>query len=250
MRKVMMVLLVVGICTVSVQAAVIDEDFEGLTVGSYSSADTNDSPADVGASSWAGYGQTQADIVDSGSTPADPFGGAGNQSMVLVGTAAGANPVVQYDGDAITGSARFKLDFNNSAGDIYIEIKDSVGTKAISIYAYSTGVIGMLGVSNFEETYNMDTNYCLLIDFDVVADTYTATLNGTDLTRKIGEVVHTTHSFRNATADISDVWLENYLAGGGSEAFFDDLSVIIPEPVTLGLLAVGGLMALIRRRRG
>ena len=44
----------------------------------------------------------------------------------------------------------------------------------------------------------------------------------------------------------NQIWVQ---ADGSDGPFVDDLTLIVPEPMTLGLLAIGGLVALRRRRR-
>ena len=88
----------------------------------------------------------------------------------------------------------------------------------------------------------LNTAYTITMAFDTTTDTYTASLNGTQLTS--GNFVN------NRKADsISSL---NLLFGGSSnlrvgEFFIDNISVV-PEPAGLSLVGIAGL-ALLRRRR-
>ncbi len=91
-------------------------------------------------------------------------------------------------------------------------------------------------------TYSLDTTHSLLLSIDDDANTYDVTLDGV----LIGDDV----TFRNAVT-ISDLFFQ--VSSGNQQTFnVDNLvlsdSAAIPEPASLALLGLGGLLLMGRRR--
>ncbi len=178
MKNLVMVGLVLAVGAMTVQAAYIDQDFDGLTLGDYSDGDE----ASLGP---ARYVTGTIAVVDDG-----PFAGAGNQSMRISDGASGDGRIQYRGANPGLSSGVVSLDFNVVTGMFIINAVDDYDTGAyIEIvadlrpgnttirYAQDDGTN-----VNFDQAVAQNTDYSLAINFDTGSDTFSATLNGTPLT--------------------------------------------------------------------
>jgi hypothetical protein len=244
----------------------LHEDFQGDTPGG--------NPAGaVFVSEPAGTG---ADVVDGTTTPSDPFGPAGNQSLMIFddATNTGSTSLVGYQFPSQTGSASLSIDFyvekNPDWNDPYSGIRfvhqdaDPVTTVAeigpwllingwnnphhttfaqVQVLEFNGTGTNFVGTT-LDVSYN--TRHTLTLDFDLATDTYTAAVDGTQLTTGTRSVFN----FYTPQSEIDD--FEMYTANSArnnSRLYYDNLNVAVPEPASLTLLSLGGLALLGRRHR-
>ncbi len=253
---VMVGLVLVGVMAMSVQAAYYLEDFEDETVGAYSGVG-GDSATDIGA--WLWIYDMRGDIVDSGSTPADPFGGTGNQSLRLHVSEAATTVYAYYNPGEIEADSTFSMNFNLSApaNDVnraYIQLRDKDSDQAFRIRVQSDGTFILDAGDNtgqlvLDNTIMTGTNYTLVINMNDSTDTFTGTLNGAPLTDAGGTV--TSFGYADKGVDMTSgstllLGLLNSTTTETPEFFVDNISV--PEPATISLLGIASLMTLIRKR--
>lgn len=228
-------------------------DFQGDTVGS---APTNgviysDIHTDV----------TQVEVVDAASTPADPFGGAGNKSLWMEDTG-GTNSTLTfginspgytqgilsakiYVVDDATNTFQY-VDLNGGTGaanqgngDIgpWIQyIPDDYGFRAIT----SAGAV------YFSNSFPHNAVVDLVLHFDTATDTFTGTIDGNTLT----DGTNTTFAFFNDLSELTSVRIVHGMSVDRPTAttFYDNVT-LVPEPSSMMLLGLGALVLVRRKRR-
>ena len=210
--------------------AYLDENLNSLTVGNY--VQGTDRASDLGAVYWSSG--TTASIVDSGSSPADPFGGTENQSLRLYSAGNGQVERATYEGDAVSGVGRFSLDFRVAVGQLKMQLRNEGSAKtAVEIVANLRGGTDDLqyfdGTDNvvFDQAIAANTTYSIIITFNTDTETFSGIINGVTLT--IGGGTTTSFSFDEAVDHISRLDLQTYDAGQ-SDSFVDNIYISAPIP--------------------
>ncbi len=291
----------------------ITQNFDAIAASDYNEA------SDVGGTFTEEADQIS--VVDSVSTPVDPFGGVGNKSLRLYG---GVDGRVRYDGaGSVSGAGRFSMDFNVADGLFRVDLEDDTGNNGVQLVADCRGGSTILRYDtpsiniNFDQTVSAGTDYELVVDFDTDTDTFSGTINGTPLTvgvqtvfpfiglaTEIAKLDLQTYHDAGYAADVfvDNIWLgvaPAFLVGdanndgvvsadhyGSVQLYFGDTgapgggllgdanqdgvvsaddfgsvqlhfgemagglgSVPVPEPATIGLLGIGGLLMLVRKKR-
>jgi hypothetical protein len=230
MRQIAMLLMVLGLAVFAAQGApVFQENFDSYT-----------SWPDGG---WSTVGTTGL---------SSPGNGGSGQALELTRPASGetaawhsfteqsTGTVTAYIGQSINSSP-------GSAGGLRFLLSDFTAGKDLGyICLTEDGFVTMNTTNGYFEsrrigTYEADTWYPISISWDAVAKTVTASFDGgTPLTLGYAE----------AGANIANgLMAYNANTSGGTWYSYVDDIVVTPEPATMGLLALGGLGMLIRRKR-
>ncbi len=238
-------------------AAVLwSEDFEGMTAGSLPPVQAP--PGTIGINSVTSNvsGTRRTMVTDSATSPIDPFGGTGNQSLMFekTGTGAGTSPNVYFTTpEATLGILTF---------DLYTVNSGTLTTPVFTLYTYDGGNSGQIGTFLIFSASNvtavpsggaktvsnvLSTGVTQQVSLHFLANqTYSVAINGTPL------------SFSGTT------WLPYYSAtafsidririGSQDDAnyrsqVFVDNFVLVPEPGTCVLLGLAGMAFLLNRRK-
>ena len=242
--------LVFGLVFVAIplQAAlIITDDFQNDTVGQ--------APANAHIT-----GTNKVEVVGNSSTPADPFGGSGNQSLVFEGGddvdwSSGANAIT-------TGIATFSTKFLMSTnspydGSAYMTVQAGNNTiggsftsleSAAQFYITEGGITvrdgaAWVAIDNDFNNFNLGEVWNIAVDMNVDNQTWTLTINDVVMS---DTVVGSTFAFRNSITAINAVAF-NGLNGRTQQVFVDDIA-LVPEPATLGLFGVFGIGIMLVRR--
>lgn len=261
----------------SAQAAtIIDENFQSQTAGSNPVA-----LASSGTATPVGNVTTREDepngrivqVVDSTTSPVDPFGPAGNKSLQLYSESTTATSV--FFRSSSPGIASGALSMNMmvtttpTPGDVGPWFSVILGGTASNTFLGGNGTDGLARIDfrsdssiliranggNFfaDQTYTANTNYLLNIEFDANTHLFSISLNGSPLTTGGG----TANSWTTLSTSLTSAnALQVYGAASGTstirtgEAFVDNILLTdVPEPASMALLAAGGLLITTRRRR-
>ena len=203
----------------------LDEDFDGLLAG------TATDPLSLGADRWRypGHDGTYA-IVGSASNPADPFGGAGNHSLVLKCDTGEYAGVWYEDYAPITNTGvKVSLKLYKAEGS-YLQVfvqgnnPSTVDTIKLVVnpdnsFRIDSGVI-------FDQAIQPETVYILEIitdNLDNSTDTWTGKLNGVPLTTDSGAT--SIFDFNNDCSNIDGIYLASAPGSLSALAFIDDVKV-------------------------
>lgn len=245
LKKMCLTVVVVAlVAAAGAQAATVyvDENFDALTTQVASVA------ADVGADALvSNTSNYTAEVVDTGILT-----GAGDKAMRLNDNNDNALVKVTYDTTAaITGSGRLLMDFHMvNSGDKIMEIVLREGaTLGVRFKIAGTVIKSSIGGTwtNFDQSVTLDTDSALIIDFDSGTDTFSGSINGTTLTTGGGGA--SSFDFANALASVDNLYMLAATSPALSTDVYVDNIKIVPEPATMGLLGIGGLMTLLRKRR-
>jgi hypothetical protein len=238
-------------------AAYLTVDFESDTVGS----------APASASSVGAPANTEVRVIDSGSTPADPFGGAGNQSLFMRDDSESLNAEATWKGvgPGLT-SGTFTIQYllqdggNTSGGyadNPYMNIRlgDTAGGSTLSgigpwIDQNGTSLRNLADSSIFDQVPLLNAVNTLTLAFDTATDTFTGTLNSAALTTG-GSPLNTVHPFTSLLSSIDGFYAGAAWSSPYDVHFFMDNAELdaIPEPASIGLIVGAGAMMLRRRSR-
>jgi hypothetical protein len=234
-------------------AAYLSVDFQGDTAVS---STTTGRPS--GTRYYSQGTDTKAVVVDANSpptAPADPFGGTGNKSLMLEDSSASTDTQVTYGGDS-TGltTGTFSIDFyivskpvsglNRSYMQLRIGTGNATSDADIGILIAVDGTVMSGGIDN---AVALDAPHHLVLSFVIspLTHEYSGTLDGEQL--KDGTT--TSFSFYHPLGEITSVSMKNAVGAATSRAFFDNITLAVPEPASLGLLGLGTMGLLGRRKR-
>ena len=252
-------------------ATIINEDFQNQTAGTNPvplfSSGTNTPVGTVIAREDVPNGRI-VNVVDSTTSPVDPFGPIGNKSLQLYSeSTTGASVFFRSSSPGLT-SGTLALNalvsttpIVGSEGPWFSVILG--GTTGTSLGGNSTDGITRIdfrntgriavryngGLSVADQVYTANTNYLIEITFDTDTDLFSVTLNDSPLTTGSGSVSSWT-PLSTSLASVNAVYVSGYDAIDPGQAFVDNIILTdIPEPAGVVLLAAGGLLMLLRQRR-
>lgn len=255
-------LLAAGVAIPSAQGAYITDDFQSDTAGA--------APSVSSSRDYIATSPSVAMVVDSTTTPADPFGGSGNHSLLLQDKNSTENPTIWWTGAAgglQSGdlSVQFQLDPSLAApADPYAYAVIALGhglssggagiggdiALAVDLFtsdAVSASVRPNFGIS-IVNTAALGTVHTLTLHFDLGSSTYSGKLDGVDLEKTGGG---TTFPFYGSVSNIDSVALSAGWSGTtGVQVFFDNVNLsAVPEPATAGLMGMAMAGLLLKRRK-
>ncbi|MCC7350407.1 MAG: PEP-CTERM sorting domain-containing protein [Phycisphaerales bacterium] len=207
---------------------------------------------------------TTVEVVDGNSTPADPFGGSGNQSLWMEDTG-GSNSTLTFNtgnsGYAQgTISAKIYVVDDDTNTYQYVDINGGIGNANTGSgdigpwiqYIpddYGFRAITSSGTVYFTNTFPHNTVVDLVIQFDSTTDTFTGTIDGNPLT----DGTNTTFNFFNNLSSMSSVRVVHAMSVDRPPAttFYDNITLApVPEPSGMIFLGLGALALVRRNRRG
>jgi hypothetical protein len=237
----------------SASAAYLSQDFESAPTG-----------AVVPPALGTNYVSGRIDVVGSSTTPAHPFTdpGNGSQSLLVEDNADPNSANVSFQGASAITSGTFSTDFYFT-NDItwspsYAEFRigNSTITSGSDLGVWlaingSGGLVNYGGQGALDQSITFNAPHKLVISFDTTAGTkgqWSGTLDGVQLTS--GSGTNSVFDFNSAQTSVQSFGLSaGHSTNTTSRVFVDNLMVVVPEPATLGLLAVGSGLALLRPRR-
>ncbi len=231
-----------ALAVLPLQAAIIDEDFNNDTVG-----------GNPTASSGASLGT----VVDSGSTPADPFGGSGNRSMYIndgdnIGWDAATGDAIANGTATFTTKIWMTEDATHTDGDFYLSLGSgtgymSSGEMAVRMFFRDNDVLTVydgtsaVNIDNYGTDLDYNEIWNVKVDMNLGDNTWSLTINNHVMS---DTVAGSTFDFY-ADNDINSVYYNG--TGSSGQNFLDDVKVI-PEPGTMGLLGLATMGILLVRR--
>jgi hypothetical protein len=251
-------LLGVGLLFASQASALLLEDFEGATAGT--------PPANATVTLATGG---QVTIAGSGTTPADPFGPGGNQSLYFnqPGTPFSEAVFDIPSSGVVSGTLTIRFFPDTTLGVPRAFVRLGAGSAVADwgpVFTFSTGNRSFVyDGGNVARRTTTATNIKpnevneLTLMFDGVSRTYTGALNGvafeTETNAAQGYVGAGTFVYAGTPDALTQVVLRVGGLTGDTQVYFDDLAVI-PEPgatvLVLGAAALGLLFFRGRRRTG
>jgi hypothetical protein len=209
-----------------------------------------------------------ATVVDGSSSPADPFGGSGNKSMLVEDNYNADTTYVGWDynnasaPDIVSGTLKFQLYLSSNGSYLtpYTNVRigqngaGSGATSAMLVYfsfpsgAYLNKVaVDVNGVTHaLDNAVNFNTIYDVELTFDSVTHTMSGKLNGNPLTE--GSTTSWGYSKPLLNAIDSVTFNTGTNSQVGNRVFVDNIVLdAVPEPSMLGLASLG-LLGMIRRR--
>lgn len=245
--------VVVVLFSVSVvKADLFSADFENMAVGT---ALTSASPTTNGGS-WT--------IVKAGSATvevaADPTGGGGN--VLYYKTLAAADTHLRAVlGEATSDPITLKFDYYNptvaTTNYVTLYAYDSAGTR--TIYDTTVDPASRPGVHTFigygpgydatSSGYVLPNDKWISVEMsfpDVSGTSSSFTRSYTITDRATGDVLYSNSSLSLAAAE--DTKYFQFMSAGASTYYLDNISVV-PEPMTMMVIGMGGAMFMIKRKR-
>lgn len=238
-------------------APYLSVDFQSDTAQSGSSAGT---PG--GTSYYTAPAGSKAYVVDSNSTPPNPstFGTSGNQSLMLEQDT--TSPYVAYSGNSTgltkgTASVQFYLVQDGTFADMRADFRFGTGNVAgtssigpwMGVYGNKVRVftppIG--GTQWLDNTVTPNAVHTLVINFDVSTHKYSGTLDGQTL--KYEDTSHNTITSFDFISNLSKLTTVGVGLAYPAQTFYDNLTMAVPEPASMGLLGMGAAGLLMGRRR-
>lgn len=251
------------------QAAYLSLDFQSDTVGSPPAGYVVHSPA-------VGNANNFAIVADAGSSPADPFGGAGNKSLFTQDNLNTDSMFISWDynnaaaPDIVDGTLKFKIYLSSSGGftSPYANVRlgqngsGSGSSSAILIYfSFPSGAyLNKIAIDTpsgpqiLDNALNFNTDYDVAITFDSITHTLSGTLTDnsvaipTPVPLTQGSTTSWGYSKPTLNAIDSVAFQTGTTGGVGNRVFFDNVVLdAVPEPSMLGFACLG-LIAMARRR--
>lgn len=238
----------------SASAAYLSQDFESAATGAVT-------PPALGAI----YVTGRVDVVGTSTTPADPFTdpGNGSQSLLVEDNANPDSANVSFQGVGGITSGTFSTDFfftnDVTWSPSYAEFRIGNGSitsgSDLGVWFALTGsgtIVNYGGQGTLDQTFTFNAPHKLVISFDTTAGVlgqWSGVLdNSVTLTAGGGTI--TAFDFYTAQPSVQSFGFSaGHSTNTTSRIFVDNLLVVVPEPATLSLLAVGSGLALLRPRR-
>jgi len=238
-RFTVFMIAVLALVAVPANAALFQEDHTDLDA------------TDIQDAGWVATAPSGANNMKIATTHAD-F--SGNEA--IVGATATGGPWSRYSqifSSPVTSGkvalhATVSLTSTGGNNDQFGFLNDSNTAGGPRLADFGTG-IGLGGVTTGAAEFAFDGLAQLFLEVDLDTDAVTARL--TPLQGQNGGAaseINATWRARLDGSSLNGLWMA-VDAGGGSLMGIDNIFVDIPEPTTLGLLSLGGLLMLRRRRR-
>lgn len=237
--------------SLSMQAqTLLQENFDGMTAGS--------APPVSGQITYVSGNNANRQIlvVDGSTSPADPFGGSGNQSLMIEKTGAGTGTIPEINfsfSETNVGILTF---------DLYLyQSSPSFDTPTLSLYLYDGSDIGVLtaftangtlvatpsGNKSVSGTPSLNLAIPIKIEF-FTNQTYNVTVNGTLL--NFPGVGTNVPYYTNTATSFDKLRIGTVEANRTESRFFvDNVLLVVPEPSTMTFLGLVGMAGLFLRRR-
>lgn len=212
---------------------------------------------------------TRVEVVDGSSSPADPFGGPGNMSLLMQDNSAVNDTRAAWNGGGaglVTGVFKTQFYLSSAAAgfpspyyNLRLGINDAAPVSDIATWLYINhpGWPNTIvwdenagGLNTLDNPLLFNTVNDLEITFDSNTQTMTGKLNGVAMTANLG--TKSVFSYYNPHANITSFMFNAGYGGGvGNRVFFDNISLDapIPEPSMIGLVGLGLAAASGRRQR-
>lgn len=225
-----------GLAGVSQSRAQVMEDFQNDTVGA--------NPANASYISEPDGGNVE--VVDINSTFSDPFGGAGNKSM-LIDAAKGA-PYISFHSKNKIVSGTFSMDIYADTYDRhnYLRLGNNNGSKNLGSeqtainFLFRPGSTVSCQVFTGEQVLKLDNVMAhdkvnrLEVTFDSVSKTFSGKLNGEELTANNGQM-KTFEYYKSSKYNISSITVvQFYLPVKENSRTFIDKIVLDAEHLAIG----------------
>lgn len=217
-------------------------------------------------------GGSVVEVIGASSTPADPFGGAGNKSLWLQDDSATGSAQAGFRRTTTEAVGWLGLKFNVTQDATYptpffqvrlfddgvTSLDGSASTAEMGPWmAFNASLAGdpidirvadtVGGWLILDQTLTSNTVHTLVITFNAASDTFTALLDGSPLTDDGGTT--TAFPFRTPQSGIDAIeFTAAHYTRTGAQAFVDDIQ-LVPEPNVTALLAVAGAVLWRRRKK-
>jgi len=237
--------------------AILSRDFQSDTVGS--------NPLPNSGSTLYESSGNNVEVVGPASTPADPFGGVGNQSLLITAAATGNNGeyVMAAPGASAGPVGSVSMNYyqrsTGPAGPPVMELKVGAftgfaGGSQTGPWMIINGATNILVFTpgptlTLDQTVSLDAAHTFAIHFDANTDTFTATLDGNPLTDDGGAT--TSFPFFSSLAGVHGLDVIAPSSSRTGQVFLDNVTInIVPEPASmLSLAGLAGGLTLRRRAR-
>ncbi|MBE2204968.1 MAG: PEP-CTERM sorting domain-containing protein [Chthoniobacterales bacterium] len=239
-------------------AAVLwSENFQGMTSGS--TPPVQAPPASVGINNITANitGTNRTIVTDAGTSPVDPFGGAGNKSLMFEKTGTGSSSSPYFFAtvpETTLGILTFDLYTVNDGGSFTTPIftfytYDGGNWSNIGAFVniFATSITAFSGTTAKTASSVITANTANQVSLEFFANsTYTVKVNGSAVSFS-GTTVLSYYS--GSASSIDRVRMGSQDTSNTKSRVFVDNIVLVPEPGTCILLGLAGMAFLLNRRK-